>query len=72
MQDWSDHRLDSLKNAAGKPSLRTSESIIARRAPICVFLTILFLLEAGKRRLSMMTLDEAFSHVRIDLRTSSG
>ena len=40
---------------------------IVRRALICVVLTILFLVEAGKRRLSMTSLYEGFSGVRIAL-----
>ena len=50
-----------------EPSLKASESIIVRKALICVVLTIVFLVEAGKRLLSMTSLDEGFQGVRIDL-----
>ena len=47
--------------------MRTSESIIVRTVLISDFLTIVFLLVAEKARLSMTTLYEGFTVVRIAL-----
>ena len=47
--------------------MRTSESIIVRTVLISDFLTIVFLLEAEKARLSMTSLYEGFTGVRIAL-----
>ena len=55
------------KTCFSEPTFQASESTIVRRLIISALLTIVFTVEAGKRRLSMTSLYEAFSCVRIAL-----
>jgi len=57
----------SPENRFQEPSLKASESTIVRMSHFSALLTIVFLLEAGNRRLSMTSLYGAFRGVRIAL-----